>query len=131
MYQMDALVRRSLYIPDRFWRKSWRASKYPLEIVQIQQGLIKNKDLEGHGPADAAAKQPGDSSIQALAGLQISLKRLLTKSSGRQIGQPFLAQQSDFMDRSTKACAAKRRTREHEVDEQMKVETNVVESRPL
>src|SRR5207302_10249521 len=67
--QLDALVSPIALYPDPLLAQVLAASTYPLEIVQLQQWLIKNKNLKDKALADAAAKQPWDSSIQAMAGL--------------------------------------------------------------
>jgi len=45
------------------------ASTNPIEIVLLQRWLEKNKNLKDKQLADAAAKQPWDPSVQALAAL--------------------------------------------------------------
>ena len=77
---------------------SWR-STYPLEIIQLQQWLEKNKNLKDKALADAVEKQPWDPSIQAMAALPDVVKRLGDDIQWTtDLGNAFLAQQSDVMD---------------------------------
>src|SRR5690242_5568543 len=62
--QLDSLVAPIALYPDPLLAQVLAASTYPLEIVQLQQWLTKNKNLKDKALADAAAKQPWDSSIQ-------------------------------------------------------------------
>jgi hypothetical protein len=75
------------------------ASTYPLEIIQLQQWLEKNKSLKDKALAMLLAKQFWDASIQALAALPDVVKRLADDIQWTtDLGNAFLAQQSDVMD---------------------------------
>src|SRR5262249_14124645 len=72
---------------------------YPLEIMQLQQWLQRNKDLKGQALVDAVSKQPWDPSVQAMAPLPEVVKRLADDIQWTtDLGNAFLAQQSDVMD---------------------------------
>ena len=59
----------------------------------------KNKGLKDKALADAVAKEPWDASVQALAGLPEVVKRLADDIQWTtDLGNAFLAQQSDVMD---------------------------------
>ena len=66
--QLDSLVAPIALYPDPMLAQVLAASTYPLEIIQLQQWLEKNKTLKDKALADAVAKQPWDPSVQALAG---------------------------------------------------------------
>ncbi len=130
--QLDALVSPIALYPDPLLAQVLAASTYPLEIVQLQQWLIKNKDLKDKALADAAAKQPWDSSIQAMAGLPDLVKRLADDVQWTtDLGNAFLAQQSDVMDAVQRMRGKAKDTGNLKSNEQMKVETKVVESKTV
>src|SRR5215475_2549470 len=74
--QLDSLVAPIALYPDPLLAQALAASTYPLEIVQLQQWLQKNKNLKDKALADAVAKQPWDPSVQAMAALPDVVKRL-------------------------------------------------------
>ena len=74
--QLDSLVAPIALYPDPLLAQTLAASTYPLELIQLQQWLLKNPGLKDQALADAVAKQPWDPSIQALAGLPDVVKRL-------------------------------------------------------
>lgn len=130
--QLDALVSPIALYPDPLLAQVLAASTYPLEIVQLQQWLIKNKNLKDKALADAAAKQPWDSSIQAMAGLPDLVKRLADDVQWTtDLGNAFLAQQSDVMDAVQRMRSKAKDTGNLKSNEQMKVETKVVESKTV
>ena len=130
--QLESLVAPIALYPDPLLAQTLAASTYPLEIVQLQQWMEKNKNLKDQALADAVAKQPWDPSVQALAGLPDMVKRLANDIQWTSdLGNAFLAQQSDVME-------AVQRMRKKAVDkgtlkstEQQKVETKVVESKQV
>ena len=74
--QLDSLVAPIALYPDPMLAQTLAASTYPLEIIQLQQWLEKNKNLKDKALADAVAKQSWDPSIQAMAALPDVVKRL-------------------------------------------------------
>src|SRR5262249_6321157 len=97
--QLDSLVAPIALYPDPLLAQTLAASTYPLEIVQLQQWLEKNKSLKDKALADAVAKQPWDPSVQALAALPDVVKRLGDDIQWTtDLGNAFLAQESDVMD---------------------------------
>jgi hypothetical protein len=130
--QLDALVAPIALYPDPILSQALVASTYPLEIIQLQQWLDKNKNLKDKALADAAMKQPWDPSVQAMAVLPDVVKRLAGDIQWTtDLGNAFLAQQADVMD-------AVQRMRKKAMDkgalkttEQQKVETQVVESKTV
>src|SRR4051812_6368084 len=67
--QLDSVVAPIALYPDPLLSQTLVASTYPLEVVQLQQWLEKNKELKDKALADAVSKQPWDPSIQAMAAL--------------------------------------------------------------
>ncbi len=130
--QLDSLVAPIALYPDPMLSQTLVASTYPLEIMQLQQWLEKNKGLKDKALADAVKKQDWDPSIQAMAALPDVVKQLAENVKWTtDLGNAFLAQQSDVMD-------AVQRMRKKAMDsgnlkssEQQKVETKVVESKTV
>src|SRR5213592_3646425 len=99
--QLDALVAPIALYPDPLLAQTLVASTYPLELVQLHQWLIKdkNKVLKDKALADAVAKQPWDPSIQSMAALPDVVKWLADDIQWTtDLGNAFLAQQGDVMD---------------------------------
>ena len=126
--QLDSLVAPIALYPDPLLAQVLVASTYPLEIIQLQQWLDRNKDLKDQALVEAVQKQNWDPSIQALAPLP-SVVKLLSEIIAwtTDMGNVFLAQQTDVMGAvqrmRTKAQAkGKLKSTEHQ-----KVETQVVE----
>ena len=79
--QLDSLVAPIALYPDPLLAQVLAASTYPLEIIQLQRWLEKNKNLKDKALADAVAKEPWDPSVQALAALPDVVKRLARRHS--------------------------------------------------
>src|ERR1700704_4341598 len=106
------------------------APTYPLEIIQLQQWLEKNKTLKDKALADEVQKQPWDPSIQAMAALPDVVKRLAEEIGwSTDLGNAVLAQQSDVMDAVQRMRAKAKDKGNLKSTEQMKVETKTVESK--
>ena len=93
--QLDSLVAPVALYPDPLLAQTLAASTYPLELIQLQQWMQKNKNLKDKALADAVAKQTWDPSVQSMAGIPEAVERTggLT-SSGRPIwGMPFSPKQ--------------------------------------
>src|SRR5262245_14042819 len=127
--QLDSLVAPISLYPDSLLAQTLAASTYPLEMVQLQQWLGKNKNLKDKALVDAVAKQPWDPAVQSMAAFPEAVKRLSDDIQWTlQLGNAVLAQEADGID-------AVQRMRKKAVDkgtlksgEQQKVETKVVES---
>jgi hypothetical protein len=130
--QLDSLVAPIALYPDPLLAQTLAASTYPLELIQLQQWLLKNPEQKDKALADAVAKQSWDPSIQAMAGLPDVVKRMADDIQWTtDLGNAFLAQQSDVMD-------AVQRMRKKAYDngnlksgEQQQVETRVVENKSV
>ena len=130
--QLDALVAPIALYPDPLLSQTLVASTYPLEIVQLQQWLDKNKGLKDKALDDAVKKQNWDPSVQGLAGLPDVVKRLASDISWTtDLGNAFLAQQSDVMDAVQRMRKKAQDAGNLKSSEQQKVETKVVESKQV
>ena len=130
--QLDSLVAPIALYPDPLLAQVLAASTYPLEVVQLQQWLVKNKNLKDKALADAAAKQPWDPSIQAMAALPDVVKRLADDVQWTtDLGNAFLAQQSDVMDAVQRMRKKAQDKGNLKSNEQMKVETKAVETKTV
>jgi len=126
--QLDSLVAPIALYPDPLLAQTLAASTYPLEIIQLQQWLEKNKNLKDKALADAVAKQPWDPAVQSMAGLPDVVKRLADDVQWTtDLGNAFLAQQSDVMDAVQRMRKKAQGTGNLKSNEQQKVETKVVE----
>jgi len=97
--QLDSLVAPIALYPDPLLAQVLAASTYPLEIIQLQQWMDRNKNLKDKALADAVAKQPWDPSVQALTATPDVVQRLAGNIQWTtDLGNAFLAQQSDVMD---------------------------------
>src|ERR1043165_4864780 len=130
--QLDSLVAPIALYPDPLLAQALAASTYPLEIIQLQRWLEKNKKLKDKELADAVAKQPWDPSVQALAALPEVVKRLGDEIQWTtDLGNAFLAQQSDVMDAVQRMRKKAQDKGTLTTTEQQKVETRVVESKSV
>ena len=130
--QLDSLVAPIALYPDPLLAQTLAASTYPLELIQLQQWLLKNAGLKDNALADAVAKQPWDPSIQAMAGLPDVVKRLADDIQWTtDLGNAFLAQQSDVMDAVQRMRKKAYDNGNLKSEEQQKVETRVVENKSV
>lgn len=130
--QLDSLVAPIALYPDPLLAQVLAASTYPLEIIQLQQWLAKNKGLTGKALTDAALKQDWDPSVQALAELPDVANRLANDIKWTtDLGNAFLAQQSDVMDAVQRMRAKAQNTGNLKSSSQQKVETQVIENKSV
>ena len=130
--QLDSLVAPIALYPDPLLSQLLVASTYPLEIIQLQQWLEKNKDLKDKALVDAVSKQPWDPSVQAMAPLPDVVKRLSDDIQWTtDLGNAFLAQQSDVMDAIQRMRQKAQGTGALKSNEQLRVETKVVQNKTV
>ncbi|MBV9669523.1 MAG: DUF3300 domain-containing protein, partial [Acidobacteriales bacterium] len=128
--QLDSLVAPIALHPDPLLAQILAACTYPLEIVLLQQWLEKNKNLKDKELADAVVKQPWDSSVQALAPLPQVVELLANNIQWTtDLGNAFLAQQSDVMDAVQRMRKKAQDKGNLKSTEQQKVETTVVQNK--
>jgi hypothetical protein len=130
--QLDSLVAPIALYPDPLLAQVLAASTYPLEIIQLQRWLEKNKGLKDQALADAVAKQSWDPSVEALAALPDVVKRLGDEIGWTaDLGNAFLAQQADVMDAVQRMRKKAQDKGTLKSSEQQKVETRVVEQKSV
>src|SRR6059036_18476 len=130
--QLDALVAPIALYPDPLLSQTLVASTYPLEIMQLQQWLEKNKGLDQKALVGAVAKQPWDPSVQAMAALPDVVKRLADNIQWTtDLGNAVLAQQSDVMDAVQRMRVKAQGTGAASNEEEQKVETKVIENKSV
>src|SRR5580765_5252690 len=97
--ELDSLVAPIALYSDQLLAQTLAASTYPLEIIQLQQWMDRNKNLQGKTLADAVAKQSWDPSVQGLVEFPDVVQRMAGNVQWTtDLGNAFLAQQSDVMD---------------------------------
>ncbi len=130
--QLDSLVAPIALYPDPLLSQVLVASTYPLEIIQLQQWLVKNKNLKDKALADAVQKQNWDPGIQSMAALPDAVKKLSENIQWTtDLGNAFLAQQSDVMDAVQRMRAKAQAAGNLKSGQQQKVETKVVETKTV
>jgi hypothetical protein len=130
--QLDSLVAPIALYPDPMLAQVLAASTYPLELVQLQQWLEKNKTLKDKALADAVQKQPWDPSVQGMAAMPELVKRLADDIQWTtDLGNAFLAQQNDVMEAVQRMRQKAQGSGNLKSTEQQKVETKVVESKQV
>jgi len=130
--QLDSLVAPIALYPDPLLAQVLAASTYPLELVQLQQWLQKNPDLKDQALEDAVMQEPWDPSVQAMAPLPDVVKWLTDDIQWTtDLGNAFLAQQGDVMDAVQRMRKKAEDQGNLESGEQIKVETQVVESKQV
>src|SRR4029450_1768660 len=127
--QLDSLVAPIALYPDPLLAQTLAASTYPLEIIQLQQWMDRSKDLKGKALADAVAKQPWDPSIQGLVDFPDVVQRMAGNIQWTtDLGNAFLAQQSDVMAAVQRMRAKAQGTGNLKTSAQTTVQTETVPS---
>src|SRR5437764_4633973 len=126
--QLDSLVAPIALYSDPLLAQTLAASTYPLEIIQLEQWLERNKNLKDKALADAVEKQNWDPSVQAMAAFPEVLTRLASNVSWTtDLGNAFLAQQSDVMDAVQRMRGKAESKGTLKTSAQQKVESKTVE----
>src|SRR6266511_3450138 len=127
--QLDSLVAPIALYPDPLLAQTLAASTYPLEVVQLQQWMDRNKNLQGKALADAVAKQTWDPSVQSLVEFPDVVQRMAGNIQWTtDLGNAFLAQQSDVMDAVQRMRAKAQGTGNLKTSAQSVVKTETVPS---
>src|SRR5262247_3328350 len=130
--QLDSLVAPIALYPDPLLAQTLAASTYPLELMQLQQWLMRNPGMKDKALVDAVEKQPWDPSVQAMALLPDVVKRLTDDIQWTtDLGNAFLAQQSDVMDAVQRMRKKAQDKGSLQSNEQQKVVVQTVESKPV
>src|SRR6266567_4709673 len=127
--ELDSLVAPIALYPDPLLAQTLAASTYPLEVIQLQQWMDKNKNLQGKALADAVAKQPWDPSVQSLVEFPDVVQRMAGNIQWTtDLGNAFLAQQSDVMGAVQRMRAKAQGTGNLKTSAQQVVKTETVSS---
>jgi len=130
--QLDSLVAPIALYPDPLLAQTLAASTYPLEIMQLEQWLMKNSSLKDRALADAVQRQPWDPSVQAMAAMPDVVKRLASDVQWTtDLGNAFLAQQSDVMDAVQRMRLKAENKGTLKSSDQQVVKTEVVENKSV
>ncbi len=85
--------------PDSLLAQILMASTYPLELVEAERWLRKNKGLEGNDLYEALLDKDWDTSIKSLCNFPDVIFALSDKiEQTRRLGDAFLAQEDEIMD---------------------------------
>lgn len=126
--QLESLVAPIALYPDPLLAQTLVAATYPLEIIQLQQWLMKNPDLTDQALIDAVAEQPWEPAIQSMAAVPEVVDRLANDLQWTtDLGNAFLAQQADVMDATQRMRTKAQENGALESTEQVVVETTVIE----
>jgi Protein of unknown function (DUF3300) len=94
--ELEALVSPIALYPDSLLSNVLMASTYPLEIVQAERWLNKNKGLSADALKAAVDKQPWDETVKALIATPPALAMMNAEIEWTQkLGDAVLAQQAD------------------------------------
>ena len=130
--QLDSLVAPIALYPDPLLAQVLAASTYPLELVQLQQWLEKNKNLKDKELTAAVEKQSWDPSVQSMAPFPDIVKQMVDGIQWTtDLGNAFLAQQNDVMDAVQRMRAKAKDGGKLKSSDQVKVETKKVESKDV
>jgi hypothetical protein len=96
--ELNNLVAPIALYPDPLLGQVLVASTYPLEVVEANQWLQRNRNLSGRELINAAKQQSWDPSVQALVAVPDALAKL-NEDIGwtTDLGNAFLAQQAEVM----------------------------------
>ena len=127
--ELDSLVAPIALYSDQLLAQTLAASTYPLELIQLQQWMDRNKNLKDKALADAVAKQPWDPSVQGMVAFPDVLQRMVGNVQWTtDLGNAFLAQQTDVMDAVQRMRAKAQGTGNLKTSSQQTVETQTVSS---
>ena len=127
--QLDSLVAPIALYPDAMLAQTLAASTYPLEVMQLDQWMEKNKNLKDKALVDAVAKQPWDPSVQSMAAFPDVVQRMAENIQWMtDVGNAVLAQQKDVMDAVQRMRAKAQGTGNLKTGSEQKVETKTTQS---
>ena len=97
--ELDQMLAPIALYPDSLLAQILVASTYPLEVVEADRWVKRNKNLKGDPFNDALDKTNWDLSVKALAPFPDVLSMMSEKLDWTQkLGDAFLAQQAEVMD---------------------------------
>ena len=122
-YELVLAAPIALY-PDAMLAQTLAASTYPLEVMQLDQWMDKNKNLKDKALADAVAKQPWDPSVLSMAAFPDVVQRMAENIQWMtDVGNAVLAQQKDVMDAVQRMRAKAQGTGNLKTGSEQKVES--------
>jgi hypothetical protein len=96
--ELDQLLAPIALYPDDLLAQILTASTYPLEVVEAERWIKKNKDLKGDALKSALEKQPWDKSVKSLVPFPDVLAMMSEKLEWTgKLGDAFLAQEKEVM----------------------------------
>ena len=97
--ELEQLVAPIALYPDQLLADVLMASTYPLEIIEADRWVKKNKSLKGDALAAAVGKEDWEESVKSLAATPSVLDMMSEQLEWTQkLGDAVLAQQADIMD---------------------------------
>jgi len=97
--ELDQLLAPIALYPDSLLTQVLMASTYPLEIVQADRWVKKNKDVQGDALTKALEAEPWDPSVKSLVQFPDVLAMMSEDlETTQKLGDAFLAQQKEVMD---------------------------------
>lgn len=130
--KLDSLVAPIALYPDSLLGQVLVASTYPLEIVELGQWLEKHKSLKPEELTQAVEKQSWDPSVQAMAAFPDVVKNMNENIKWTdELGNAFLAQQSDVMDAVQRMRLKAQNSGKLESTAQQRVDTQTVDNRSV
>jgi Protein of unknown function (DUF3300) len=97
--ELEHIVTPIALYPDPLLAQIFRASTYPLEVIQAARFARANPSLKGDALNDALKNYKWDASVKALVGSPQVLERMDSQLEWmQQLGEAFLAQQKNTMD---------------------------------
>lgn len=97
--ELDQMLAPIALYPDSLLAQILMASTYPIEVVEAERWLRKNKDLEGNELDSALQEKTWDASVKSLChfpGVLYAMSDKLDQTT--KLGDAFLSQQDDVMD---------------------------------
>ena len=129
--QLAALVSPIALYPDSLLSNVLMASTYPLEVVQAERWLTRNKHLSGDALKAAVDKQPWDDSVKALIATPTALAMMSSELDWMQkLGDAFLDQRKETMDAIQRMRAKAQAQGNLQSNEQQKVIVEAAAAQP-
>jgi len=130
--QLDQLVAPIALYPDPLLAEILIASVYPLDVVEAERWLEKNKQLKGDARKAAVDKQDWDDSIKALTATPSVLEMMSKQLDWMQkLGDAVVNQQPDVMDSVQRLRARAQSTDKLKTTRQQTVRVDQVEGRSV
>jgi len=120
--ELDQMLAPIALYPDSLVAQIFMASTYPLEVVEAERWVKKNKNLKGNSLTAALEKEDWDPSVKSL----VNFPQVLTMMSEQlewtqNLGDAFIAQQKQVMDTVQKLRAKAKATGNLETSKEQKI----------